>query len=323
MESCDEAVKNAIPDKNLYKVVNDGYCFVHLYDQQLQHGQLWIMQEHPTRKGFYYLKNAENENYRLSYGTPEEGAVKEIVSFLPDVDLLTRKDHGIMMIKSKGAFTNNDLFAITQSKDGYYFIRPGLTGEECMTVTKNTNPIYDILYIFSTEKCSNVRDRAYAKWKLVPRVKLDSVSSNVLYHLDNRQSDQTVLHSLKITRGVTVSETTTARNLQSFGQTIETAIEYGIGSGGLTLEFSQEIEESFESSREETWTREVQETIYIPAHKNLAVVQMSASLEGEMDEDSLKVLDGKVKIYVSDDEHFRDDDGNIINIHKLSSLSKI
>ena len=40
VEGCDEAVKNSIPDKNLYKVVNDGYCFVHLYDQQLQHGQL-------------------------------------------------------------------------------------------------------------------------------------------------------------------------------------------------------------------------------------------------------------------------------------------
>lgn len=286
------------------------YCPLTLDDGSLKSDQIWSLVEHPSRRGYYYVKSWANNKYRLSYGTPAKGWFSgedlDIVS-----GMLGRNEIGNMNSRDVGPLTNNDLFSFESAGNGYYYIRPGTGTSYCMVVEPASgNP-----FKFNKVRCSTVRGQDKALWRLEPRFKLVSVTPEVLFDKDNLQGSTPLTGKITITHGVVRTDATSVRNKHSFKQTVGAALTAGMYSASLSLEFSQEVEETVTSTTQTTWQRAEQRDIHVPAGKKVAIVRYKANLEGKMPGERFDVRSGRTKKYETSDGNYRDDDGNVINIY--------
>ena len=297
---------NKFPFSLTYKVTKK-YCPLYLYDHDLRFEHLWTFEEHPTRTGFFYLRNTASPADKLKYGTPIEGSIGRKNLLGPKITLMGRAKVGNMFVSWDNSYHESNLFKFINVGNGYYYIKSSKFG--CVRANPNIN----------AEKCRKAKKYKSAQWKLVPRIKAVQIRAKIIFGpVDNLQGPAfDGPYTVTVQHGVTRTKTAEVRDFQSYKVSLEASVDHALGSAGMGFEFTQEIEKTLTTTEESRWVRTEIRTVTVPARSKYAIVQFAADVEGELDEDSCQILNGNTKIYVTQNSNFYDDDGKIINIREL------
>ena len=289
-----------------YKVLKE-YCPLHLYSHELTFAHLWTLEEHPTRSGFFYVHNTASPDDKWKFGTPKKGAIGRKNLFGPKVVLLNRERFGNTYVSWDRSYDEHNLFKFTAYDKKYHYIEN--TKHKCLRASPKMN----------MEKCKSARKFDSAKWELVPRIKSVKVKTKIIFGpVDNLQGPfPDGPYTITVQHGVTRTETSSVRDFQSYKLSLEASIGNALGAANVGFEFTQEIEKTMTTTEESSWVRTETRTVTVPARSKYAIVQTAADIEGELGDDSCQVLNGNIKIYVSIDKNFYDDDGKKINLRKL------
>ena len=305
---CEDAFNKvrSFPINLAYKVTKE-YCPMYLYPHELKFEHLWTLEEHPTRHGKFYVRNTASPNDKWRYGTPVAGAVGRKHFLTKTVSLFSRKNFGNMYVSWDNSYHAYNLFTFEDAGNGYYFIKNSKAG--CLMASPKISAV----------TCKKIKNYQSARWKLIPRIKEVKVKKKIIFGpVDNLQGPfPDGPYTITVQHGVTRTKTTEIRDLQSYKISLEASIGNALGAASVGFEFTQEIEKTMTTSEESSWVRTETRTVTVPARSKYAIVQYVADVEGELDEDSCQVLNGNVKIYVTNDRHFNDDDGKKIKLHKL------
>ena len=295
------------PANMVYKVMEE-YCPIFLLSHKQKFEHLWTLDAHPTKNGYYYVRNTAWPDDKLRYGTPEKGALGRKNLFAKHLTAFGREQFGEFYVSWDKSYHNYNLFQFIKVGRRNYYIKSPEFG--CL---KASNRIINVV------DCNdNQKDRS-AKWRLVPRIKGVKIKAKIIFGpVDNLQgSFPDGPYSITVEHGVTKAKTSQIRDLQSYKVSLEASIGSALSSANIGFEFTQEIENTLTTTEEIQWVRTETRMITVPAHSKYAIVQYVADIEGELNEDSCQILNGNIKIYVTEDGHFYDDDGKIINLRYL------
>lgn len=247
------------------------------YEHELSPDQLWTLEAHPQRPGFYYVVNERYPKHRLA----------------------TVIDKGVTKIfVYDGAYFEDQLFKFVSNDDGFYSITNAAYPEDWLT--KHGGGEDSDVFL---RKFGGGDDQL---WRLVPRFQASKLNQ-VVFNYDNRQGSSPIGRELSVTTGVRRTHTSAISNTTTYKKSMSATLGLAIEGLGLDVSHAEECEKKLDSSLsqevEQSWSETEKTSFIVPPGKNIKVVQKGVKFEGQIAADTCVLLTD-IKVLESDSLQF-------------------
>lgn len=227
------------------------------YEQGTYDDQLWLLEEEPKHKGYYYIKN-KRHNWRIC----KSGKDREDVWC-----------YG-------GNHFDDQLWRFEHDGDNYYRIYNYSYPNDKLTKFGSGNDR------IGSYDGANYDDQV---WKLIPwyEVKESDIKSNILFDCDNRTGSAAFKKTVTVTQGLKLTNSSSLSSTLGIENSLTAAANYGIASAEMTSTITASLSASINSSSEETWSQTETITFSAPAGKNYRVKQIECPFNSAYEPDSM------------------------------------